>query len=154
MSMDMVVPVEVVDIRSGEVVRVADLPAAAEYLDYLRRTKSQVSAIQRDLERGLLAVADGRAEWTIHVTGGWLLVCDPPSKTEVYWDCEVLDELFDGGLLPEDRRSDLIEVRVERRGRTRALRAAARAGGVIADVIERAEHRSPAARYAKARRAS
>lgn len=149
---DVAVPTSVVDVRTGEFLSIADLPAATEYLNYLRSAKNELAKILEDLQTGLLATADARAEWRFPVGAGWILECDPPTKTDVYWDCDVLDELFDSGLLPEDRRADLISTKVERRGRTRPLQLAARAGGEVADIIERAEHRPPARRYANARR--
>jgi hypothetical protein len=139
-------PREVVDPFTGELVTRTDLPAAVKLVRTIRDTEERFKAIKAWVTDAFTEKADSEAQWTYHIAGMTVSV-DPPTATNLTWDTEELKKLKP--LLGEERFRDLVHETIVYEPQTWKLKNAAKAGGEIAAIIERAQKRTPKTRYLK-----
>ncbi len=144
------VPEEILDASTGELVHRTDLPRVAGLLSRIREYERDYRDAKAWANDALLEAMDARAQWTLHFDG---VKASAPSPTagDVVWDVEVLQELQDH--LPPERYAELVRTVVSYEPVTGKLRMAAKAGGVVGEIIKRAETVKPSRRYVKISRA-
>lgn len=130
----------VIDHRTGEEVSPSDTERVADILDDARTLRYRLGRIISAAEAALLDAMDERAEWTLRIPG-YKLSGDSPEAAEVEWDLDELRKLE--ALLPSDRYAACVRLEVTEKPITSELRKVAKAGGEVAEIIQRAEHRKP-----------
>lgn len=137
---------EVVDPQTGEVIHRQDVPAVGRLYKKIREFEQQFRNVKAWANDALIEHMDERAEWTIHAAG-MKFSAPSPAAADVEWDLEELEKLQEH--LPADRYAELVKQTVVYEPQTVKLHQAAKAGGAIAEIIERAETRKPKRRYVK-----
>lgn len=137
-------PREVVDPFTGELVTRSDLQKTALLVRKIRDQERSFGKIKQWAADAFAEHCDERAEWTVDF-GGFKVSVPPPTASDIDWDLEELHKLE--SLLPSERYGELVKQVVTEKADTRALQNAAKAGGEIAEIIQRAERRKPKPRY-------
>lgn len=139
------VPVpEMLDTETGEMIARSDTPRVAALLAKIRRYEVEYRKAKAWANEALIEAMDRDAKWTLHYPN--LTVTAPsPTSAEIQWDTNELAKLEQ--LLPRDRFVELLNPHIAYKPDTRGLHNAAKAGGVIAEIIQAAEQRKPARRY-------
>lgn len=145
-ELDQAPPRDVVDPFTGELIPRTDLERATLLVRKIRDQEQVFRRIKEWATDAVVEHCDERAEWTVDF-GGFKVSVPPPTASDIDWDLDELHKLED--LLPSDRYGELVKQIVVEKPDTRALHNAAKAGGEIAAIIERAERRKPKTRYLK-----
>ena len=131
---------EVVDPQTGEVIHRKDIPAVGRLLGKVRDLQRQFRNLNEWANDAIVEYMDERAEWTIHAAG-MKFSAPSPEAADIEWDLEELEKLQEH--LPADRYGELVRMEISHKPQTVKLHQAAKAGGEIAKIIERAERRTP-----------
>lgn len=137
-------PREVLDPFTGELVTATDLRSAALLIRRIREAEAQFAKLKKGITGWFADYCDERAEWTVDF-GGFKVSVPPPTASDIDWQMDELEKLE--ALLPPDRYAELVKQTVSYEPQTRALQNAAKAGGEIGQIIERAQVRRPKKRY-------
>lgn len=106
MSTDLVVPDQILDIRTGELVPAADIPRVADILRHLREYKDSILAAIKLCEAAIVEESRRTGTKTLHLDGAEVTITGGPRLS---WDVSVLEELRDVGL-PDERFADLVVI--------------------------------------------
>lgn len=137
-------PREVVDPFTGELVTRNNLREAALLVRRIREAEAQFGKLKKGISDWFADYCDERAEWTVDF-GGFKVSMPAPTAAEIDWDLDELHKLE--ALLPPERYGELVKQVVSEKPMTLKLQNAAKAGGEIGAIIERAQRRKPKTRY-------
>ena len=141
---------EVKDPETGEIIARTDLPAVARLWKKVDDVQRQWKDVKAWANQAIIDYLDAQAKWTIEA-GGLKVSAPSPEAADVHWDLDELAKLE--ALLPSERYAELVRQTVILEPQTGELHKAAKAGGRIAEIIMRAESRTPKRRYARVSRA-
>lgn len=135
-STELVLPTELVDVRSGEL-----LPAtpenAVELLTVVRDTRAKLLSLVKDCEAILLEESRRQGTKTLHLEAG---TAEITGGSGIEWDIEELLKLRDVGL-PEDRYNELVVATVTYKVDARVAKQLESANPAYAEIVERARSR-------------
>lgn len=141
----------ITDPTTGEIIHRTETEKVGALLETVRQYKREADKAIKWCTGAILERMDSEARWTLPM-GAFKLVGDTPTATSIDWDVDELQKLKP--LLGEERYRELVHEVVEYKPQTTKLQNAAKAGGEIQGIIERAERRSPKPyRYVKVSRA-
>lgn len=129
-----VVPAEIMDPTTGELVSTSDIDGIGQTISNLRQAENQLRDFRRNVEQIVVAEAERQGTKTLHVQGRDL---ELRGGRTLEWDIEILQELQALGL-PEDRYGELVQTRVEYKVNASVAKQIEAANDEYAEVIRRA----------------
>lgn len=145
-DLDQAPPRDVVDPFTGELITRSDPVACAKLVRKIRDFEHDFSRLKKWATDAFAEFADERAEWTHHVAGMTIRI-DPPTASDIDWDYDELHKLE--ALLPPERYGELVKQTVVEKANTLKLQNAAKVGGEVGAIIDRAQRRRPKNRSLK-----
>lgn len=143
-DVDIIVPQEVVDPETGELIPRSDPAACGGLIERLRQLEHRLRTLKAWANDAILEQMDAEAQWTLHA-GGLKLSAPSPTAGDVVWDLDELAKLQDH--LSPERYGELVRQVVTYEPQTAKLRNAAKAGGDIERIITQAQTLKPKRRY-------
>jgi hypothetical protein len=132
-STDLILPDNLLDVRTGELVP-ATPQNAAELLYAAREMRARMLSLVKDCEAVLLDESRKQGSKTLHLPAG---TAEITGGTALEWDLGVLTDLLELGL-PQDRYEQLVVASVTYKVDARVAKQLESANPAYAEIIERA----------------
>lgn len=142
-ELEHIVPAELLNPMTGELVNVHDLPRLAEVIEALREHRQQVNDTMAAFTEAVAAESRRQGTRTL-AAGDWVLELSADSAIE--WDVPALFALENAGL-PRERMNELVRSEITYKVDGRVARQLAGASPAYKAIIEAATVRVPRRQY-------